>query len=1310
MTPREAQRVGERRGDEEVASLATLRAQMGSRSRRWTLNNVPFLAGTGVGRFVCDTGADVTCITHSFMERAGLLGSVRPHPADGKLRRLRLPNGEMVESTGMADVDITVQLMLDVSDEAEAPVYVHWDRRITIQGVWVVPFDSGSPMDMYVSFADWGFGNGFGAVGPLGDLAAMVMHGARLAATPRTPRADGDVTYVVMQSGGSDEAPTVATVVSDEGGVAEKHPEDMTDDELRAALMERVQEDKRGLPFARVLVDRLVERRRIFHRLVPSEATVMVDMTVVGTPKPVSFKVPVKRGAMGDAATDGLLKWVAMGVAERVPWDTKSYGFAIIVPKAGGKWRVTINPTETNRVTERVEIEGGFMADSMVQEAQRAGRGCKYAAGLDFADAFLGLRLTERASEISTFTTPIGKLRWRNGYFGWHSFPAEFQRAMMERVILPSMDAVSAATLLAWIDDVLCGADSEDDFLAALLSVIDKALLLGWRLSLPKMRLLYDVLDWCGIEVDVKNSQWRVARHRVASLLDTPIPQNRSALVSVLGILRYYYFGVRNQMAQRERLATLLALDKPGVSLPGDWTEEHTTAFHDALREIVDGDWILVFDPSQKVYVWTDAAGKLGYAVYAAQLDRRTGTMRPIAYFSAGWVGPQLLGWTPQVKECYSKRQAVCYVMPKTFPFAWVTLLNDNKNLSAATESADARVVRWKHDIQCSGAHMQSWVPGDWNSIADYGSRSVVPRPNETLNADEQFELHLYAMVEDGGLVGGKEGVGAEALLPTGLTDDAPAGGTLVPGHLAMAPLVAKITAAQRMAPEEEQSQWVGDHYSTATLGDAVLHLWKDRLIVPRGQRELKTALITMAHDGGLHYTGASRTQWALENQARVHWKGLADDVMTFVRSCFKCAMAKAPHTKSGDVGTLQPTIAPYVHHTWYADIKGPMPYDTGYILVVVEAISRHVRLRYLPAVTAKEVIEEFEEVIISNGTRPVVLRSDGGQPFDSAEYRRWCAGEGITPVLGVSYHSQGQGLVETKIREIAAAIMATLGAKAERDWLKGPLLAKLEGIINTVVVEETVKGSPHWVLHGREPRTPLSAMTDWSAPEWGERVLGVKGATLNDVNEIVAQHHETIRCVQEMVQLGTSVAQALRARRRAGTIVTYSEGSYVIVRVVPVNRMRSWYTGPYRVTRQSPCGNFVWGAAFVDPLQVEAGPFHVSRLRLIDMTRATLNEVASHQLESGSAMVDDVLGHRLLADTSYEFHIKWYGTQVASTWVPSSAVTRVTKVIEYCRAQGLKAPGTEIVRPAAGGGRGRPRGGLGRGGAARGGRGGRNA
>ena len=720
-SPREVWRIRVGDAGRCDAVVAALAAAGGS---GWTLSSVPFRAGAEVGRLKCDTGCDVSCVTDAFARRLGL--RVTPHPLG--VGRVRSALGEAAVSPGHVNLDLTLQLMLDVAEEGESECWAHWERLVGLEGVWVVPTTGEAPVDLLLAWQDWAPKGG----SPMGQLAGMVLAGARVHAGPRLP-ASGPVLEVAVEAPGA--GPTLAAV-GVEGTLFER-------------ILLRFPEDRRSETRVRELARQLALRVKLFGPIDPGDCTEVIEMTLIGQdPKPVSFRVPVRRGAQGEAAEAGLRDWIARGICESVPWDTPAYGFVIVVPKAGGKWRVTINPAGVNAATERVELAGGFMPDSMLREAQRAGR-CQFVSQLDLAEAFLTLKLGPEAPRLSTFTSPLGKLRWRQGYFGWHSFPAAFQRLMMEKVILPSGDKFPTAVLLAWIDDIVVGADDWESFVGALLSVLDLLLALGGRLSLEKCHFLPDMIDWCGVELEPAQGRWRIARGRVADIIALPSPADREALSHVLGVLRYYYFGVVEQAAQRERLAVISELDYDGCVVSAKWSPRHEAALRAALQAVASGKWLMVYRAGRPVWVATDASGNHGYCVAAWQYDD-AGVMQCIGVWSKGWLSTQLL-WTPQVKECYGQRQAVCVYMPETFPFADVILLTDNKNLAAVTDSEDLRVRRWQHDIACSGCITRVWVKGEFNTIADYGSRAVQAAPGAALSDVEQFELHIYALSLEGG-------------------------------------------------------------------------------------------------------------------------------------------------------------------------------------------------------------------------------------------------------------------------------------------------------------------------------------------------------------------------------------------------------------------------------------------------------------------------------------------------------------------------------------------------------------------------------
>ncbi len=153
--------------------------------------------------------------------------------------------------------------------------------------------------------------------------------------------------------------------------------------------------------------------------------------------------------------------------------------------------------------------------------------------------------------------------------------------------VLPTLDEYEYVRILAWIDDMVETAASAELSLPALFALVDRILAIGRRLS------LFSRFAWCGVEVDLKAGQWRIAHGRVSSLLDTPIPADREQLAHVLGI-RYYYWGVADHKAMRERLFELDKLDVAGIRLTAVWTDTHTRLMREALGAIAGAAWMMV--------------------------------------------------------------------------------------------------------------------------------------------------------------------------------------------------------------------------------------------------------------------------------------------------------------------------------------------------------------------------------------------------------------------------------------------------------------------------------------------------------------------------------------------------------------------------------------------------------------------------------------------------------------------------------------------------------------------------------------------
>jgi len=1257
----EEQECGGGTGEEsgETLSLNGLKDKNDNKSG-WALREVTFTTNGCPGKCVYDTGADVTVLSHSYAEKAG----ITVNKQTSGITSLKSANGDIMGVVGKADLDITIQVVLDTGNG----VLVHWDRSVRLKNVLVVDMAT-PPRDLYIAYKDWAPGKG--EQGALASLASLVLSGAKVYDTPRVPEhgSPPPERVVVAMLGTNDESgsapnepghgpPTPTRAEAAEPGKdGTKSSAPPSAGELLAFEQKcwgKIDTKYKDTAAAKRLVAGLVQRYKLFGPHDPSELTETVEFKLKPdtTAKVVSFKVPLRSGQT-EAALDGLNKWIREGVCKKVDWSTKAYGFVIIVPKPGGKFRVTVSPKSVNEATEVYEPEGGYMPDSMAHAAQRVGL-LNVGFMLDFTEAFTTLKLGPEAQRLSVFTSPMGKVQFERGWFGYHSFPGLWQTTVMERVVLPTFDKfVSRGVALEnWVDDLLGGAKDPETLVDMLLETLDAIMAIGGRLSIDKCKFMSDTFDYCGIQIYQATHTWKVAPARVESLAKLPNPKDHEALRHVLGVYRYYFFATHDQVGQRQRIETLSRLDYKGVCMAREWTDEHTKIMANCAKAVIDGGFALCFDPSKELYVTTDASGNHGYGVTAHQWDTKTGKLIPVAFYSKGWIATQLR-WTPQVKECYAARQAVCVFMPKHFPYARVVLLCDNKNLSTDVTSEDHRVSRWLHDIMSTGAVRMHWLKGQFNTIADYGSRAVQADPTGQLTATEKHEMNIL-----------------------GLSNDE----TVVPGHVYITPMVAKIIEAQKEAPSKEKSLWVGTNYKTVIVGNGQsLILHNGRMVVPRDAKALKMRLMYMAHDDAAHALGGERTLWALQHQAKVFWMDMKHEVQVYVSSCPECQLIKTPHGAPGG-GTLQPTHALRPHDTWYADIKGPMPKDhkgksTGYILLTVDAFSRVSKLRYLPQANGKEVIEEMEEIILSFGTRPRVLRTDGGQPFDSKELKEWCAKNGIELVKGLPDHSRGQGMVETRFRTIANAIMTTLGGKAPEQWWQGGLLARIESILNDTYVEP-IGGSPNWVLTGMESRTRTSTQTDWTSPAFGAAVLGMPGVDFDTYNDLITRHHEAIAKIQGRAGMASNLASAVTKTDWSKTHKPheFKVGDWVVLHTVAPNRMAPHFKGPYKVITVGGDGNTVVLAHYLTMTVMES-PVHAARLLHFDMSRTTPERLALFQLGEGNGIVESIEEHRQLADGSHEFKIKWLGHPVP-TWVDGKQLSKVVKAIQYCEVQGLPAPG----------------------------------
>jgi RNase H-like domain found in reverse transcriptase/Integrase zinc binding domain/Integrase core domain len=189
-----------------------------------------------------------------------------------------------------------------------------------------------------------------------------------------------------------------------------------------------------------------------------------------------------------------------------------------------------------------------------------------------------------------------------------------------------------------------------------------------------------------------------------------------------------------------------------------------------------------------------------------------------------------------------------------------------------------------------------------------------------------------------------------------------------------------------------------------------------DVVVVPE---MLRPKALNLAHEG---HPGMTAMKSILKS--RVWWPGVKNQVENWVRTCFQCtitARKDPPHTMMSSELPKSPWDKIAI------DFNGPHTRHNGVlILVMVDCYSRYLIANPVRSTDFESTRNALCEVFDIFGY-PKCLKADNGSPFNSNDYKKFCADRGIATIHSTPLFPQQNGQAERYMQLINKAIETAL-------------------------------------------------------------------------------------------------------------------------------------------------------------------------------------------------------------------------------------------------------------------------------------------
>lgn len=650
--------------------------------------------------------------------------------------------------------------------------------------------------------------------------------------------------------------------------------------------------------------------------------------------------------------------------------------------KKNGTLRLCLDPQNLNKAIKREHYQ-----IPKPEEIISRLNGKKVFSVLDMTKGFWNIPLTEKSSDLCTFSTPMGRYKFLRLPYGISSAPEVLQK--VNNQVFGDIPGVEI-----YFDDIIVSGETTKDHDIALTQVLERAREFKVRFNKNKFQFRVSEVKYVGCRISGQGI--KTDEDQVKAIVDLPTPTNKHDVMRLLGMAKHLGQYIPNLSKVTAPLRDLTKQDNLF-----EWSDIHEKSLSSLKEMLINAPVLGIFDSSKPLTVQTDAS-KDGLGACICQDGH------PLAYASRSLTASER-----NYAQIEKEMLGIIFGLERFHHYTYGRLVNvqtdhaplvsvskkDVAKVSARLQRMKLRLLKYQIDVH--------YVPGKELFLADTLSRAFVTSSSDGSD-EKEFKYVVHSISKHLPMTSDRR----EQFIKATSEDD-----TLV----CLSSLFQNGWPSERFrVPEVARFYW---HMRDTIYVADQLVFSGEKLIVPL---QLRSDMLKLIHEG---HSGMERCK--ARAREILYWPGMGDEIEAYVAKCKICE-------KFGRKQTKEPLIPhPVPNRAWENIASDILEFGGKDYLVVVDYYSKWIELCQIPDKTASTVIMRLKSMFARFGI-PDKLISDN-MPYASREFKQFCNEWNFESTTSSPLYPQSNGMSER-----AVGIVKNILRKTAEEG-KDPLIGLLE-------------------------------------------------------------------------------------------------------------------------------------------------------------------------------------------------------------------------------------------------------------------------